>query len=372
MAELNQIDVSTKRYIRNTPKLVDMIFQQGVLASYAKQNVREDYDGGRFIQENFWYGASVGGFYNKGKEFNITEKQLEQGCQFLPKFLEVNITLAKEDIQVINKGPNAAFKLIESRTQNAYITAGAFLELAMYLNGQRAGFTPMFNGLAEALNDNTTVSWDNNLYATYGTITRGGTTGTALNSVPTNVGGTLLYPTLEETYGRAYFGPDPFEPNLGVTTVIGASIIKNKFQTQQRFNDTQVMVAGFNFRGMKFNGATIVASRYCPGSYLFGSSGTADPTAVSFMTEVSDGALVAYPAPVGGYPAAGTNWETLFWINARKPFMNFYVSDDPEYGFGFTGFKPAQGNTKVAGQVLYSGATTFAPRYHQQLYNITG
>lgn len=370
MAELNQIDVSTKRYIRNTPKLVDMIFQQGVLAAYAKQNVREDYDGGRFIQENFWYGGLIGGSYNKGKEFDITEPQVEQGLQFLPKFCEVNITLAKEDIQVINKGPNAAFKLIESRTQNGFITMGAFTELQMFLNGQRAGFTPMFNGLAEALNDNVTASWDNNTYSTYGTITRGGVTGTSLNSAPTNVGGTLLYPVLESTYGAAYFGPDPFEPNLGVTTVLGASIIKNKFQTQQRFNDTQTMIAGFNFRGMKFNGATIVASRYCPGSYLFGTNGTADPVAVTYMTQTSNGALTAYPAPVGGYPT-GT-WETLFWINARKPFMNFYVSDDPEYGYGFTGFKPAQGNTKVAGQILFSGAVTFAPRYHQQLYNITG
>lgn len=370
MAELNQIDVSTKRYIRSTPKLVDMIFQQGVLASYAKQNVREDYDGGRYIGENFWYGGLIGGFYQKGKEFNITEPQVEQQLQFLPKFLEINVTLTKEDIQVINKGANAAFKLIESRVQNAYITAGAHLELAMYLNGQRAGFVPMFNGLAEALNDNVTVSWDNNTYATYGTITRGGPTGTALNSAPINVGGTLEYNTLEETYGACTFGPDPFEPNLGVTTVLGVSLIKEKFQTQQRFNDTQTLIAGFNYRGLKFNGSTVIMSRYVPGSYLFGTNGTADPVAVGYMTEASNGALVAYPAPVGGYPT-GT-WETLFWINARKPFMNFYVSDDPEYGFGFTGFKPAQGNTKVAGQVLFSGAVTFAPRYHKQLYNITG
>lgn len=78
MAELNQIDVSTRRYIRNTPKLVDMIFQQGVLAAYAKANVREDYDGGRYIAENFWYGGLTGGFYLKGKDFDISEPQVEQ------------------------------------------------------------------------------------------------------------------------------------------------------------------------------------------------------------------------------------------------------------------------------------------------------
>lgn len=378
MPDLNQIDVATKRYIRETPKLVDMIFQQGVLAAFAKANVREDYEGGRLIGENFWYNGLIGGFYNKGKEFDITEPQVEQQLQFNPKFIEVNITLTKEDIQVINKGPNAAFKLIESRTQNAYVTVGAYTELAMYLNGQLLGYQPLFNGLAEALNDGVNASWDGNIYTSYGGITRGGSVGQALNSTPFNVNGTIEYSTLEEQYGACTFGPDPFEPNLGVTTVLGVSLIKEKFQTQQRFNDTQTLVAGFNFRGLKFNGATIIMSRYCPGSYLFGNStvggtpnGTADPVAVTFMTQSSVGALTAYPVP-STYTTAGATWETLFFINARKPFFNFYVSDDPEYGYGFTGFKPAQGNTKVAGQVLYSGAATFAPRYHRQLFQITG
>jgi len=52
--------------------------------------------------------------------------------------------------------------------------------------------------------------------------------------------------------------------------------------------------------------------------------------------------------------------------------MNFYITDDAEYGLGFTGFKPAQGNTMVAGQVLFAGALTWFPRYHAQLYGITG
>ena len=88
--------------------------------------------------------------------------------------------------------------------------------------------------------------------------------------------------------------------------------------------------------------------------------------AVEYLKTSSNNALTAYPA------LAVASSETLFWLNARKPYLNFYVSDDPEYGFGFTGFKPAQGNTKIAGQVLFAGAWTFAPRYHQQLYRITG
>ena len=373
MAELNALTVATKRFIRKTPELIDMVFNGGPLAAYAKQTLREDFDGGRLIGENFLYDGMIGGFYQKGKEFDITEPQVEQELQFNLKFIESNVTMTKEDVQVLNKGDNAAFRLIDARTRNAYMTIGGQIELAMYLNGIRANFTPLFNGLAEALNDNATASWDNNTYAQYGTITRGGAVGSVLNSVPIDVNGTIEYSGgngLEEGYAAASFGPEEWEPNIGVTTYNGYSFIKEKFQTQQRFNDTQDPKIGFN--GMKFNTATLMRSRYAPGAHLFGTNGTADPIAVSFLSQSSNGALVAYPAPVGGYPAAGSFSETLFWINARKPFMNFYVSDDPEFGFGFTGFKPGQGNTKIAGQVLAGCAVTFAPRYHKQYYRITG
>jgi hypothetical protein len=271
---------------------------------------------------------------------------------------------------VINKGPQAAFPLIRSRVENAYQTLGAHMALGLYMNGINANYTPNFNGLPEALNDNSTASWDGNTYATYGTITRGGPVGTVLNKAPTNVGGVIEYNTLEETYAEASYGDAEWEPNLGLTTYIGYSLIKEKFQTQQRFNNITDPKIGF--KGMEFNNAILMRSRYCPGSYLFGpaGAGTADPAAVGFMTEMSGGALVAYPVPAG-YAGSGY-WETLWWLNARKPQMNFYVTDDAEFGFGFTGFKVAQGNTKVAGQVLFGGAFTCNPRYGNQLYGITG
>lgn len=369
MAELDQITVSTHRYIKSTPKLQDFVFQKDPLLSYLKLNVNESYDGGRLIEENFVYGGLVGGSYLSGKEFDTTEPQVEQGLQFTPRFYEVGVTLSKEDVQVINKGPAAAFKLIESRMQNAYTTIGAHLAISLYLNGQNANYTPNLNGLPEAFNDNITASWDGNTYSAYGTNTRGGAVGTSLNSAPTNVAGTVEYNTLEETYGQASYGSGEWEPNIGITTFLGYSFIKEKFQTQQRFNNVTDPKIGF--QGLEFNGATIMRSRYCPGSYLFGpaAAGTADPIAVTYLKQMSNGALTSYPLGTGytsGY------WETLWWLNARKPNINFYVSDDAEFGFGFTGFKPGQGNTKMIGQVLFAGAATFAPRYGAQLYGITG
>jgi hypothetical protein len=53
LAELTALDAGTKRFIRNTPKLVDMVFQEASGVALAKQMVREDYEGGRLIGENF-------------------------------------------------------------------------------------------------------------------------------------------------------------------------------------------------------------------------------------------------------------------------------------------------------------------------------
>jgi len=369
MAELDQITVATKRYINSNPDLRDMVFNKDPLLAYLRLNARETFPGGRLIGENFWYDGLIGGSYAKGKEFNTEQPQVEQELQFQPRFFEVGVTLYKEDVQVLNTGPEAAFDIIESRIQNAYTTIGTHLAIALYLNGQNANYTTNFNGLPEAFNDNSTASWDGNTYATYGTITRGGAVGSVLNSVPVNVAGTIEYNTLEETYAAASFGAGEWEPNLGVTTYFGYSFIKEKFQTQQRFNNLQDPKIGFN--GMEFNNATLLRSRYCPGSYLFGpaAAGTADPIAVTYLNESSNGALTSYPLGTG---YASGYWETLWWLNARKPHINLYVSSDAEFGFGFTGFKPSAGNTRMIGQVLFSGAVTFAPRYGKQLYGITG
>lgn len=367
MAELDQINLSTRRYIRDTPKLVDDFFQNDPFTAYLKLNLREDWEGGSLIQENFIYRNLNGGFYQKGKTFDGSERQVEQGFQLIPKTLEVGVTLQKEDIQVFNRGELAAFRLIDSRMTAAYMTTGAFLAIGQYFGGQ-GNLISNLNGIAEALNDGTTASWDGNTYTTYGGVTRGGQVGRALNSPPINVNGTIEYNVLEETYTQASFGN--LEPNLGVTTPLGYSFIKEKFQTQQRFNDTQDPAIGFN--GLKFNSGTLIKSRYAPGTGA-GSVGTADGVgtvgsdanvaAVDFLKETSLGTITAYPTLTG---------ETLFWFNARKPFMNFYVSNDPEFGFGFTGFKPHQLNTSLIGQVLVACNLTLHPRYHRQLYGITG
>ncbi len=361
MAELDQLTASTRRFIRDNPALVDSVFNRDPFFAYCKQNLKEAFGGGYLIQEGIIFDGLIGGPYAKGKDFDITEKQVEQAKQFNIKFWEVNVTLSKEDIQVLNTGPLAVYDLVKTRMTAAYMTMGAQMAILLYMNGIRAGFEANINGLAEMLNDGSTASLDNSTYTTYGGLTRGGQIGRALNSVPVNVNAPIDYNQLETTYGAATYGSD--EPNLGVTTVIGYSSIKNQFQTQQRFNDTQDPAIGFN--GLKFNSATLTKSRYVPGSDIVTAGSDSNKIAVTALQQMSNGAINTYPA------LAVASSETLFWVNARQPYLNFYVSSNPEYQFGFTGFKVAQGNTKVAGQVLASVQVTGEPRYHKQVYGWT-
>src|SRR5574341_540759 len=169
---LNQLNVATKRFVRESPKLVDNVFQQGTTARIMQKKCMQKFNGGRLIQENFWYDALPGGPTSPTAELNITQPQVEQAMQFRIKYYFVGITLLKTEIQVENTGPKMIFPIIKSRTENAYATMGAFMELGLFLNGINANYTFNVNGFPEMLNDGSTASWDGNTYANYGNLAR--------------------------------------------------------------------------------------------------------------------------------------------------------------------------------------------------------
>jgi len=320
--------------------VVDNVFKNDPLLAYKKKNNLERFPGGTAIQENLIYAPMTGGAFAMGDTFPITLRQIETGATFQPKFYRTDIAIAKEQVQVFNKGPEAVFRLVDARLQNAALTMSAILAIAQYNEGQTAGRILQLNGLAEQLNDGAVNSWTAALYATYGTLTRGGTIGAALSSTPINVAGPITYKLLEETYNAACLGDE--YPNLIVTTNLGISYIKEKFQPQWR-TETQDPNIGFN--GLKFNSAMVIQSQYCPGA-----------------AGVNDAVLGNYLAAAG---------ETIWMLNTK--YIRMWVTDDPEFGFGFTGFKPAQDNLMVAGQYLFSGNdTNQAPRLMRQMYAVTG
>lgn len=341
---LDELNVSTQRHI--VPGIVDNVFKNDPLLAYLKKNNIEKFPGGTQIQENFIYGVMPNaGAFADSQAFTMDIAQVEQGATFFPKFYGVPVTISKSQIQVFNKGPEAVFRLVDSRLQNAALTMSAILAIAQYNEGQSTARALELNGLAEIMSDGSNNSWTGATYSTYGTLSRNGTIGSTLNSpltAPTsNVNGPITYKILEESYNSVVIGDE--YPNLVVTTNLGMSYIKEKFQPQWRV-ETQDPKIGFN--GVKFNQAMVIQSQYAPG--------TVAPTASTQLgwTTVSAG-------------------ETIFFLNTK--YFRLWVTDDPEFGFGFTGFKPAQDSLIVGGQYLFSGNITCqAPRLQKQLFAVTG
>jgi len=378
---LNQIEVTTRRYIDEQPKLRDLVFNKDPLMSYLDENCMEEVQGGSSWNDNIEYDVQDGGAYSKGQDLPADQRQIEQQLRFDPKYQTVMIPFYKEDIKVLNnaKSPLAVVKLVEERVDSAYMQLGAQTAIQMYLQGQSGSYIKFVNGLTEALSDGTTTGWDGNAYPIYGTLTRSLYGGRMLSPTPYNfAGGSLSLPVMESMYQSINYGSGEYECNIILTTPTGQGIIRSNYQTQQRFQSVTTAKGGF--RGLEYNGAIILASRYAPGSYLMkaasGSStaGTNDRVAVRFFTYTTAGQVTAYPTP-----AAMTNTinaqtvygETIWFMNARKPNIKYRISsEDPFNGsLDDDGFIPSAGNTKIVGKVLLAHNLTVLPGYHTYGFN---
>lgn len=359
MSAVDTLNVATRDYIdRNAKKLVDTVFQSSRTAKSLKEKARK-FPGGTKITEHIVYAGAGGGSHRKGATYVNSERQTDQRLQFDLKYMRIPVVLDQIDIRVINQGPYKVYDILESKLSNAYLTLGAYMEIAIYLPGSGNSFGANVNGLAEICNDNSTSSWDGNTYSEYGELSRANANyGNSVKGVVEDINGAITYEKLEETYMKVKFGG--IEPTLGQTTPKCVSYVKNKFISQARFNEVQDPKLGFN--GLRFNRAMIVDSRYCPGSEI-----STDPIAddyVTFTTENETTALTAYPSVTG---------ETLFWLNTDDEFLHLYISSDKIFGMGFSDFLPSPTSDMLVGAVrLGWQLAATGTRYHAQLKRITG
>jgi hypothetical protein len=210
-------------------------------------------------------------------------------------------------------------------------------------------------------------------------------------------GGSFQLPILEQMYQSVNFGSGKYEPNVITTTAIGFGLIRNTYQTQQRFQNVTVGKAGF--RGLEYNGAVIMASRYAPGSYLMNPSGggsstnpattpntngTNDRVAQRMFQYATGSSAAAYPAPAAmwgnGSGGAGTGkdasgntvfGETIWVENIRKPMVKYRTSKSKPFDGSLDddGFIPSAGNTKLVGKVLLAENWSILPGYVTYGYN---
>ena len=357
------------------PRVVeDSFFRDTPRLAYMRDHCLAEFRGGAFMQFSFRYAPMIGGAYAPGATFNITQQQTLAAAIFLPKYYEVNVTEYKEEIQVLNKGELAVFKRIDEDLTNAIQTLNAIVAIDLYNHGQAAGSgitgnrPNNINGDIEIVADGLNPSWDGSVMTAYGTQPRNGTVGIALNSTPRWCGdsagntGPITYPLLEEAYQDATQGRD--EPNLGVTSKAGIAFIKERIQPQQRFAQEKDPIWGVT--GFRMNSAMILRDDYIPSAIY----GVNDPNLGNYLT--STFTVPSTVTSASGLPVATTVCtvgELFWWYNTKKYLLR--VSDDPEYGFGFSGFVPAQDNTRVAGQVK-AGINVYctAPRLQKLLYGI--
>jgi hypothetical protein len=336
--------------------------------SFLDENCLDEVEGGSTWNDNIEYDVQDGGSYSKGQDLPADQRQIEQQLRFDPKYQAVLIPFYKEDIKVLNNGPLAVVKLVEERVDSAYMQLGAQTALQLYLQGQSGNYVKLINGLMEALSDGTTAGLDGNSYPIYGTLTRATYGGRMLAPAPVTITGAITLPIMESMYQSVNYGSGEYEPNIILTTVKGFGYIRNNYQTQQRFQNVTVAKGGF--RGLEYNGAVILASRYAPGSYLEASNGTNDRVATRYFTYTTSGAVTSYPALTG----IGSTGESIWFMNARKPMIKYRISKNAPFNGSLDddGFIPSAGNTKIVGKILLAHNLTVLPGYHCYGMGFTG
>lgn len=377
MADPNVDELNATTLFEIYPRVVeDEFFLAAPFLAYLRDHCMVPFGGGSFMQAIFRYAPLIGGFYAPGGSFNITKRTTLAALQFDTRYAYVSIPEYKEQIQVENKGELAVASLLDADMQNGVDTMNAIYAVALAQSGQGARSLAV-NGWAEIGNDGITPSWDGTVYTSYGQQTRNGAIGSVLNSVPifcgTATGGTGVagYSVYEEAYQDVTIGKK--EPNLMVSNKAGIAYIKEKLQVQQRFQQERDPVWGV--MGFRFNNAMVLKDDYFP-SLKYGQT---DPILGSWLTStfVSPGTTSN-----GGTAAASSNLPvsgTTVTVGEVVAFFNtfdflFRVTDNEEFGFGFSGFVPAQDNTRVVGQIkAMCNIECVSPRTGvKQLYGIGG
>lgn len=375
IAELNAV---TKFEIY--PRTIeDNFFLATPLLAYIRDHCLVPFTGGTWMQSAFRYAPMIGGFYAPGSNFNITKRQTLTATQFDTRYCYVSIPEYKEEIQVENKGENAVASLLDADMQNGVDTINVIVANAMNRHGQNVGGqnrTLAINGWPEALNDGITPSYDGNVYTTYGQITRNGAIGSTLNSVPvfggaaSGAASVVQYSQLEEGYQDASIGKK--EPNLGVGNKAIIAYIKEKLQVQQRFQQERDPVWGV--MGFRFNNAMILKDDYFPSAVYGQNDGVLGDSTTGTFTSPGTTANGGTASARSNLPANGTTvtvGEVFCFFNTFDFLLR--VTDNEEFGFGFSGFVPAQDNTRVVGQIkAMTNLQNLSPRTSKQFYGWNG
>jgi hypothetical protein len=341
---ITEINAFTQQEL--VPRTTDVIFKQSPLFVRLMNRRTIKVDGGTQIQRPIQYAKLNGGFFSRGDSFNTAFVQTDTAFLVNWKHAYVNITLYGTD-DVLNRGRNAAFSQVESKFSNASMRMAEIIAKSMYQDGQQAvgatgttGSDPYFSpatsmdGLLAWIDDgNTASSYDAATDLTKSFTSVGGITRTDLfatapsfstaktpvsavagaNSFVNRTMSSFALLDVQEGFGSAWYGNE--YPDLIVCSMGGFNKFWNAIQSLQRYNDEQADVAKVGFRTFRFNGLTeVTVDKYMPNDGTRG-----------------------------------------FMLGLNTNYVELYITSNPRFQFGFTGFKDDQKTIDLAGQFLWAG-----------------
>lgn len=367
--QYDELNVTTREEIY--PDAIEHQFFKGApTLAYLKQQGLHPFSGGSRMQSAFQYRPANGAPYTPGDNWNTERVPSLEATTFLPKYYYSAVVEFKEFLQVQNTGPLAVFSVIDTDIRNSLQTLNAILAVAIWQDGVQAARTKHLNGLSEAFTDGISFSWNGQNYTNYGGVSRNGTVGSSLNSVPLFVGdsvsgvaGSISYQMLNRAYHDCSIGED--EPNLGICNSSAYSYVLNRIEPQQRFGQERDPYYGAT--AWKFMNARVLKDQYCPSL----ADGENHAVLGNWLTSTfTSNSSVATRSRLPQSSTSVTVGETFWWVNTRT--LMFRVSDDEEHGFGFSGFIPSQFNSRVVGVIKAAvNLQCIAPRLNKLIFGFT-
>jgi hypothetical protein len=279
------------------------------------------FEGGLQIQVPFQYAPLKAGPFPPGGIFDISYIQTQTAMFFNVKYYYSNITIQRTQLP-LNRGPEAVMNFIEPKMVNGEQSLAQALIQDFYRDGQGTVSSQIaLDGILAGYDDGSN-------YTSYGGVTRsavGTGASNGINGYYAGSFGAFSLQGLQTAYGQATFGPN--QPDLIATTQSIYNSFWAKMLPLQRTYKEDPDLQGAGFKSFLFNGMAVVVDQYCPSGDIFG---------------------------------------------MNTAYIDAYVSEDPLFAFGFTGFKELPNSIDMAGQNIYGGnVVVTAPRLGFVLTGVT-
>jgi hypothetical protein len=278
----NEIDAGNLESVRKNVVFDNLFVGTPFQAKLRRAGVWDPFLGGSAMVEGFVYGRVQGAAVAPGSTVTVTRQQLNTAMKFFPKAYVAWTPLDDWELDdgsgsggVINSGPTMIVNQYQILMENMVQTINTMIEMDSFRHGQSKGTGIAenrilnSNGLSEALNNGVDPSWDGNYFTTYGSDTRNGAIGPALNSVPLFLGnadgsnGQIDFNALMRMWAQCTVTGG--KPTLGITNTFGFVAVANALDSQRR--DVNLKKHDINWESLDFNGVEIYADPLAP-SYL--------------------------------------------------------------------------------------------------------